>query len=138
MQANKSLITSIKKGIFLTVGVISLIVGIIGIFLPLLPTTCFLLLTAICFERGSDKFHDWLMSHPYFGPPIIDWQKNKVIRLKYKALATTTMAIGAYFVYAKPIVPVFVVVGYSAFMFALLAFIWTRKSLPTIVARTTQ
>ncbi len=128
MHANKDIIINIKKGLFLTIGVISLIVGIIGIFLPLLPTTCFLLLTAFCFERGSDKFHDWLMGHSYFGPPIIDWQKNRVIRLKYKALATSTMAIGAYFVYAKPMVPVYVVVSYTAFMFILLAFIWTRKS----------
>lgn len=138
MLANESLITHIKKGIFLTIGVISLIVGIIGIFLPLLPTTCFLLLTAICFERGSDKFHNWLLSHSYFGPPIIDWQKNKVIRLKYKALATTTVAIGAYFVYAKPTVPIFVIVGYTAFILALLTFIWTRKSRPAVVTTTAQ
>jgi len=128
MQSGKNLTIRIKKAFFLTVGTVSLIIGIIGIFLPLLPTTCFLLLTAICFEQGSDKFHDWLLSHPYFGPPIIDWRKNKVIRLKYKALSTSTMLIGAYFVYAKPLVPVFVVLGYTAFMLALLAFIWTRKS----------
>lgn len=124
----KNIKLNIKKGFFLGVGIISLILGIIGIFVPLLPTTCFLLLTAICFEKGSDKFHDWIIGHPYFGPPIIDWQKNKVIRFKYKALATTTMIIGAYFVYAKPMVPTLVVIGYTALMFGLLAFIWTRKS----------
>jgi len=132
MQSHQNLFIRIKKGLFLAVGTISLVLGIIGIFLPLLPTTCFLLLTAICFEKGSDSFHDWLLSHRYFGPPIIDWRKNKVIRLKYKALATSTMLIGAYLIYAKPSVPVFVVVGYTAFMFLLLTFIWTRKSRVTL------
>lgn len=129
------MIKSIKKAFYLTIGTISLITGIIGIFLPLLPTTCFLLLTAICYERGSDKFHNWLINHPYFGPPIVDWQRNKVIRTKYKILATSMMAIGSYFIYFNPRVPIYVVISYTIFMILILAYIWTRKSVASPIPK---
>ena len=62
-----------------------MIVGIIGIFLPVLPTTPLLLLTAWCYYRGSDRLYDWLMSHPYFGKHIRNYRENKIIPSKVKA-----------------------------------------------------
>ena len=53
--------------------------GIIGIALPLLPTVPFMLLAAFCFARGSERFHDWLVHHPRFGPAIRDWRDNGAI-----------------------------------------------------------
>lgn len=128
---------NIKKAFYLTIGTISLITGIIGIFLPLLPTTCFLLLTAICYERGSDKFHNWLINHPYFGPPIIDWQRNKVIRTKYKVMATSMMVIGSYFIYFNSRVSIYVAVSYTIFMILILTYIWTRKSNASVAPNAT-
>ena len=66
-------------------GFIFLALGAIGIVLPLLPTTPFLLLSAFCFARSSEKLHDWLLSHPSFGPAIIDWRKNGSISKRNKA-----------------------------------------------------
>lgn len=82
-------------------GSISLVLAILGIFLPLLPTTPFLLLTASCYYRGSKKMHDWLMNHKIFGKYITDYIEKKAIssRIKTKAIIVLwiTMSITAIF-----------------------------------------
>ncbi len=67
--------------------------GIIGIFVPLLPTTPFLLLAVFCFERGSPRLHNWLISHPTFGPAINNWRAHGAISNRSKLLAITFMAL---------------------------------------------
>lgn len=80
--------------IFLIIsGIVSLILGIVGILLPLLPTTPFLLLSAFCFAQSSEKLHDWLLRHPYFGPAIIDWRENGNISKRNKTYAIVTILI---------------------------------------------
>lgn len=74
-------------------GFLSLAAGVVGIVLPLLPTTPFLLLAAFCFARGSQRLHDWLVHHPRLGPPIHDWQKHGAISRRAKQLAM--LSIGA-------------------------------------------
>jgi uncharacterized membrane protein YbaN (DUF454 family) len=59
--------------------------GILGLFLPLLPTTVFLLLAAGCFARSSDKWHRWLLSNRTFGPIINDWNEKSVSRPQPKS-----------------------------------------------------
>lgn len=80
--------------IFLIIsGIISLILGIVGILLPLLPTTPFLLLSAFCFARSSEKLHDWLLCHPSFGSAIIDWRENGSISKQNKTYAMVVILI---------------------------------------------
>ena len=79
--------------IWIASGFLSLGAGIIGIVLPLVPTTPFLLLAAYCFAQGSQRLHDWLVHHPRFGPPIRDWHKYRAISRRGKVLAM--VAIGA-------------------------------------------
>ena len=64
---------TITKFILMIVGLISLIMGFIGIYLPLLPTTPFLLLPAYCFLRSSKRLYNWLINHKVFGRYIRDF-----------------------------------------------------------------
>ncbi|MFP4527197.1 MAG: YbaN family protein [Candidatus Kapaibacterium sp.] len=60
--------------------------GALGIFIPLLPTTPFLLLAAACFLRGSDRMYAWLINNKYLGPFIINYREQRGISLKLKGL----------------------------------------------------
>jgi len=78
---------SLKKVLLIAVGMLSVGLGVAGIFLPLLPTTPFLLLSAWCFARSSDRFYDWLMNHRVFRIYIRDYLEERGVPLKTKALA---------------------------------------------------
>jgi uncharacterized membrane protein YbaN (DUF454 family) len=76
-------------------GVLALLAGAVGIVLPLLPTTPFVLLAAACFARGSPRWEAWLLGHPRLGPLVRDWRLRGVIPWRAKLLAWAMMAIGA-------------------------------------------
>ncbi|WP_181298862.1 YbaN family protein [Pseudomonas sp. Q2-TVG4-2] len=75
----------------LVVGWLSVALGVIGIFLPILPTTPFLLLAAACFVRSSQRFYNWLVTHPRLGPWFRDYLEGNGVPLKGKVYAITTM-----------------------------------------------
>jgi uncharacterized membrane protein YbaN (DUF454 family) len=68
-------------------GVVFVAIGTIGVILPLLPTTPFLLLAAYCFARSSPKLHDWLLNHRSFGPLISNWDRYGSIDRRSKFIA---------------------------------------------------
>ena len=74
-------------------GLLSLLCGLIGVVLPLIPTVPFLLLAAFCFARSSESLHNWLLSHPQFGPSIVSWQTYGAISLRSKKMATLACAL---------------------------------------------
>ena len=75
---------NMKRLLFVSVGTFFLVVGIIGIFVPVLPTTPFLLLAAFFYERGSKKFHDWLLNNKILGAYIRSYIDGKGIPLRVK------------------------------------------------------
>ena len=78
--------------ILLTIlGLISLGLGILGIFLPVLPTTPLLLLSAFLFLRSNRKLYEWLMNHPKLGPYISNFLHHKTIPLKIKIISISTL-----------------------------------------------
>lgn len=83
-------------------GWLAVILGVLGIFLPLLPTTPFLLLAAACFARSSQRFHDWLLNHPRLGPYIHYYLDGKGIPKRAKiaaiALMWTTISVSMFIV----------------------------------------
>ncbi|MCS7486510.1 MULTISPECIES: YbaN family protein [Marinomonas] len=83
-----------KRILYLLLGWFSLISGIIGIFLPLLPTTPFVLLAAWCFSKSSKRFHSWLLNHKFFGPIVHDWQSSDGIPRRARNRAILFMWIG--------------------------------------------
>lgn len=66
--------------------------GIVGAFLPVLPTTPFLLLAVWAASRGSPELHRWLVEHPRFGPPIVAWEANRAVSNPAKVTACALMA----------------------------------------------
>ena len=89
----KGRILTVKKILYLSLGHICVLLGIIGIILPLLPGTPFLILAAILYSKGSSKFHFWLVTHKYLGPPINRWNKTGAISKQTKGLAITLIIV---------------------------------------------
>ncbi len=81
------------KVLLLIVGWLSVVLGVIGIFLPVMPTTPFLLLAAACFMRTSPKFYNWLVGHPKLGKYLVYYLEGKGIPLKAKIYTIALMAI---------------------------------------------
>lgn len=77
------------KTIYIILGSISLALGILGIFLPLLPTTPFLLLTAALYFKGSGRLYNWLLTHPYFGNYIRQFREERAIPLRAKVVSVS-------------------------------------------------
>ncbi len=110
-------------------GLISLALGIIGIFLPLLPTTPFVLLSAFCFSRGSQRLHDWLLAHPRLGPPIHEWRDHGAISKKAKGLAAAAMLLAFLLAWLGG-APKEALIAQVVVLIAVAVFIFTRPSPP--------
>lgn len=80
-----------------TIGVLAVVLGVIGIFLPLVPTTPFLLLASACFMRGSERLHRQLLANRLFGKAIRDFEEKRAIPLRAKILGMTTMWMSLLF-----------------------------------------
>ncbi|MEM7060105.1 MAG: YbaN family protein [Pseudomonadota bacterium] len=103
--------------------------GLIGAFLPLMPTVPFMLLAAFCFARGSERFHAWLTNHPRFGPGIRNWQQHGAISRRAKVMAV--VAIAATFLLSVLLGVRPLILGIQAAVLAcVLIFILTRPDGP--------
>ena len=78
--------------IWLVVGLAALAAAAIGVLLPLIPTTPFVILAAFAFMKSSRRLHDWLITHRIFGPVILDWRKHGAISKPAKTIAMASMA----------------------------------------------
>lgn len=107
---NKVVKNPILRALLFMVGWLSVALGVIGIFLPVLPTTPFLLLAAACFIRTSPKFYDWLVQHPKLAKYLIYYLEGKGIPLKGKVYTLitlwTTIIISAFILLDSQIVRV--------------------------------
>lgn len=74
----------IKKIIFIIIGLISLLIGSIGVILPIIPTTPFLLLSSVCFVRGSEKFEKWFKSSKIYKNHLESFVNNRAMTLRQK------------------------------------------------------
>lgn len=117
-----------KKIVYLILGHFCLALGIIGAFLPVLPTTPFLLLAAFCYSKSSDKLHKWMIQHKHLGPPLKDWQQNGVIGLKAKWLSTAMILLVIGWRFPLLQIALWIKLLASAVLVGVLIFIWTRPS----------
>ncbi|AGF73987.1 hypothetical protein BAnh1_00940 [Bartonella australis AUST/NH1] len=96
---------------YFALGCVTIVLGVIGVVLPIMPTVPFLLLASWCFARSSPRFHYWLHHHRIFGPPIKQWEESRIIPLFIKIFAIVSMASGFLS---------FLVIVHPALWFALL------------------
>ncbi|MEL6964146.1 MAG: YbaN family protein [Pseudomonadota bacterium] len=108
-------------------GTISLTLGVIGLVLPLLPTTPFIILAAYCYARSSKRMHDWLLEHKVFGPLIDDWRRYGAIRRPAKIMATLSVIVVLLISLAFRVSFTILTIQTIALL-GVLVFIWTRPN----------
>jgi uncharacterized membrane protein YbaN (DUF454 family) len=97
--------------VFRLLGFVFLGVAALGVLVPLLPATPFVLLAAACFARSSEKWHQWMLRNETFGPMIRDWDRNRCISCRVKLIAIASMILvgGFSIFYAIDSVPMRIV-----------------------------
>ena len=117
------------RPLWILIGLTSLALGIVGVVVPLLPTTPFVLLSAYCFARSSPRLHDRLMANRTFGPLIRNWEQHRAIAPRAKLLAVLSMAavLGISFIVGAPDR---VIIIQAVILPATCLFILTRPSGP--------
>ena len=117
-----------KKIILITIGSISLGLGMLGVILPLLPTTPFLLLSLACFTRSSDRLYNFILNNKYLAPYVEDYMMGRGIPLKAKkraiGLIWITIGFSAIFIIDKNILRIML---FSIASIVSL-YIWTRET----------
>jgi len=95
----------VVRWVLIVLGWMFLALGAIGVFVPILPTTPFVLLAAACFVRGSKRVHGWLLSTRPFGPIIREWRENRTIppRAKRVAQVLIVLSFGSSAVFFVPV-----------------------------------
>ncbi len=102
--------------------------GVVGVVLPVLPTTPFMLIALWCFARSSKRFHDWLYHHRLFGPPLRKWDRYGVIPVSAKVFACTAMSASLIYIIFFRDLPVYLVALTAAVMAYGAWFILTKPS----------
>jgi uncharacterized membrane protein YbaN (DUF454 family) len=115
-------------GVMIALGWLALALGFVGVFLPLLPTTPFVLLAAFFFSRGSERLHRWLRDHPRFGSYVRDWEAEQVIPPVGKYAGTLMMLPSVGYALATRDIPAALEVLMVVTLAAVLWFIWSRPS----------
>jgi uncharacterized membrane protein YbaN (DUF454 family) len=122
----------LMKWIYNVGGGICVGLAFLGIFLPLLPTTPFLLLAALCFSRGSTRMHRWLKEHRLTGPILKDWEENRVIRPRVKRTAAIMIILVMIPALLFGSFPLFLKLLSAAVGCAVIAMLYSYPSRPKI------
>jgi uncharacterized membrane protein YbaN (DUF454 family) len=103
-------------------------VGVIGVFLPVLPTTPFMILAAALFARSSPRFEQWLIDHPRYGQPLMDWRREGAIsrRAKIASVSLMMLSYGIVIVFGPPQLWLKVAIG--LILAACATFVLTRPA----------
>lgn len=114
--------------LLLALGWLCVGIGFAGIFLPVLPTTVFLLIAVWAFARSSPRFRDWLLTHNTLGPYVSEWNQNRAIPVRAKILAVAMMTASLTWMTFASQAPTYVVTLVAIIMAGAAAFILSRPS----------
>ena len=117
-----------KRLAWLCLGGLCVILGAIGVVVPLLPTTIFMIIAAYAFARSSPRLHHWLITHRVFGTLITDWNEHGVISVRAKWMSSLSMIL-VFAVSAYLGVPRWVLILQAIIMATVAVFLLTRPSL---------
>lgn len=120
-----------KRLAWLCLGLLCVGLGTIGIILPLMPTTVFLLIAAYAFARSSPKLYDWLLGHRFFGPIIKNWREYKAISLRAKRASIISMIVIILLSWLVK-APILVITAQTIILAIVASFILTRPNPPTV------
>lgn len=110
---------------WLGLGSASVLVAIVAVALPLVPSTPFLLVAAFAFARSSERLHTWLHEHPRLGPPLADWNDGRRVRRGAKILASVSIALAFGVSVALGLKP-WILLVQAVVLSAVVLYIWTR------------
>ncbi len=102
--------------------------GAFGAFVPIIPTTPFMILAAFLFSKSSPKFHSWILSLPIAGPAVSEWNNHRVVRTRAKILCATMIVISLTIIWWKAEVPQLVKIILTIILVSVCTFVITRKS----------
>lgn len=115
-----------RRAGFIVLGFLMLLLGVIGAFLPVMPTTIFLILAAWFFGRSSPRLEAWILSHPRLGPVVVDWRKYGAVPRRAKTMALGGMACGYLLFWGAAHPDPWLATLVAAFLFASAAYVGTR------------
>ncbi len=109
-------------------GIVFLLLGIVGVLLPLVPGMVFFVLAAAAFARSVPAWHRWLLAHPWLGPPLMRWERERCLDRRTKRVASAMLLIPAaaslYALRAEPLAAV----ALAALFLVLMAYVHTRAT----------
>ncbi len=115
-----------KEKAYMAGGFLSLVLAIIGIFLPIVPQVPFAILAAFLFSKGSKTLHKWVRNNKHLGPPVQDWEDDRVVKPKLKIFSCLAMVVGAALGHYK--LPFEWAVALDVVFLICIAFVATRRS----------
>jgi len=113
------------RWLLMAFAVLCVVLGVIGIFVPGMPTTVFIIVAAWASIRSSPRFHAWLKAHPRFGPMLEAWENGGRVNRRIKWAATLTMSLSSVAIFLL-VDPAWLRFGVLAIMAAVLAWLWLR------------
>ncbi|MBL8347280.1 MAG: YbaN family protein [Rubrivivax sp.] len=124
-RASRTLSRTLSLVLWRTLALAALLLGLVGIFVPGLPTVPFLLVAAWAGGRGWPSLERWLLEHPKHGPAIRRWRDHRAVPRSAKWAATATMTLSTAVIALSP-APLSVKVGVPALMLAVGTWLWLR------------
>lgn len=120
----------LRNRVLIAFGWFFILVGMVGVILPVLPTTPFLILALVLFSNSSPRFHRMLLNNRWFGPTLRDWEERRILprKTKYRAsgLIVATFLVSILLVSGRPYLQLMLV----CFAIVLLFFIWRIREVP--------